>query len=747
MLHRFLADVRLAFRGMKRRKAMSALLIVTLGAGLGANVAMFSLVDAMLLRPLDFPNLGRLVRLWETHPGAELYEQWNISPANLLDWKEQTAGVFETLIGVEYWDANLRGLDTPERVQGFKVSPGFFDSLGIKPALGRAFLPGDSQAGESRSVVLSHGVWQRSFALDPAVVGRTILIDGQGYSVVGIAPRDFMFPEGASIWSPRTEGTGAPSRDEHYLTAIGLLKPGVSMASARALLATVARRLEADHPVANKARGIQMVPLSRGFEDQGLRPVLGFFELGAGLVLLIACVNVANFLLARGAERRREVAVRQALGAPASRIMAQLLTEGLATALLSLLVAFPMAALASRAVRDMMPVEIARFVNGWSSIDLDGRAIWFGVALAALASVVFGLGPARRVSNPNLTDALKEGGRANTEGASRQHGRSILVVVQIASALALVVVASLATRSARALIEGPQGYDPDHLLGLQVTLPEARYSEPESRRVFSREAEARLREIQGALSVAYANLLPARNANSSRPIRVEGAQGLSQSELSSADSRTVSPDYFEAMKIPILSGRVLDNRDDAAPGTPQVAVVSRSFADRYWPGLDPLGRRFRAGDEKAPDLVVVGVCGDVVHQWFARRNYPTYYRPWAQDPRTDLSFVVRVSGDPETLAQEAKRAVARVDPYQPAYSIWSMKRSVAIGTVGLRFVAGIMTALSVLALILALSGVYGVMAYRVSLRTLEIGIPPPSQISRAQAQRSVCGTIRAFQSF
>lgn len=702
---------------------MSALLVVTLGLGLGANVAMFSLLDAMLLRPLDFPKLDRLVRLWETHPAAEMYEQWNVSPANFLDWQTQTADVFEALIGVDYWSANIRGAETPERVQGFKVSPGFFDSLGIQPALGRAFRQGDGRAGQSPSVVLGYGLWQGSFAGDPTIIGRTVMVDGQGYSVVGIAPRDFQFPEGAEMWAPLPDfAPGAASRDQHSLGAIGLLKSGASLATARAQLATVAKRLEAEHPVENKARGVRVETLSRGFEDAGLRPILGFFELGAFLVLLIACVNVANFLLARGAERRREVAVRQALGAASSRIMGQLLTEGLVTALLSLLVAFPVAALATRAIRGILPVEIARFLNGWSGIDLDGRAVLFGVVLAALASLVFSLAPSRKISRPQLTEALKEGGRAGTEGASRQRGRSTLVVAQIASALALVLVASLATKSAWTLIEGPQGYNPENVLALEVSLPEGAYANAEARRTFSREVGSRLQNLPGAVQVAWANVLPARNSNASSPVRIEGGPVLSRSELPVADARAVSTTYFDAMQVPILAGRAFNERDDASAQAAPVAVVSRAFADKYWPGQDPIGRRFQAGDDKAPLLTVVGVSGDVVHQWFARRNYPTFYRPYAQDPRSRITFAVRVKGGVDGLAGEAKRAVALVDPNQPAYAVWSMKHSLFMSTVGLRFVAGIMSALSFLAMILALSGVYGVMAYRVSLRTLEIGV-------------------------
>lgn len=736
----FLGDVRLALRSMSRQRGVSFLLVLTLGLGLGANIAMFTIMDAMLLRPLDFPNLDRLVRVWETSPASDAFEQWNISPANLRDFQEQTKGTLEALVGLEYWDANLRGKDAPERANGFKVSPEFFSSLGVPLSAGRGFLAEEGRPGAGPAVILGHGLWQRAFGSDPAVVGRDVDMDGGSFTVVGIAPPAFQFPEGAEIWSPLVlPAPGAAARDKRYLTAIGFLRPGVSIERVRAEFATVAKRLESEYPVVNKGRGVRVETLSRGFEDQGLRPVLAFFQLGAALVLLIACVNVANFLLARGAERRREIAVRQALGAVRSRILRQLLTEGLVTALLAMSVALPTAALASRAIRDMMPAEIARFVNGWAGIDLDGRAVLFGLALAALSAITFSLAPARRASNPDLTDALKEGGRAATESGSRQRGRSALVVAQIAAALALVLVASLAARSAWTLIEGPQGYDPDNLLALNVSMPEGKYADTETRRVFVREALSRFARMPGVITAAATNILPARNSNSGRSIRIEGDATREASELPTADYRTVSPGFFATLKIPVVSGRGFDERDDARADAPQVALVSHSFALKHWPGLDPLGRRFQAGDADSPMLTVIGVTGDVIHQWFARRNHPTVYRPYAQDPRLGLAFAIKTTGDPESLARDARLAVAAVDPYQPAFAVWSMRRSLQNGTIGLRFVASVMTSLSGLALLLALTGVYGVMAYRVSLRTLEIGVRIVLGASRADVLRLTMG--------
>ena len=415
---------------------------------------------------------------------------------------------------------------------------------------------------------------------------------------------------------------------------------------------------------------------------------------------------------------------RQALGATRGRIVSQMLTEGLITALLSLVVALPVAGFSARAVREFMPIEIIRYVTGWSNIGIDSRAVLFGAVLAVIATAIFALAPARSVSSLALVESLKEGGRAGTAGGHRQRGRDILVTSQIATALAIVIVGSLAARSAWQFVDGPQGYNPDNALSLRVSLPEASYQTPESRIAFARSAMKRIEALPGVVSVATANVLPARGSNSSRSIRIEGAPPIDRSQRPSADSRTVTPAFFKTLEIPIVAGRGFNENDIASETAPRVAIVSRSFAERYWPGLDPIGRAFQAGDEpEAPLLTVVGVSGDVIHQWFARRNYPTYYQPYEQEPRANVSFILRTTtAEPESLARDVRQALAALAPDQPAYDVWSMRRSLLISTVGIRFVAATMAALSWLALVLALSGVYGVMAYRVSLRTLEIGI-------------------------
>jgi putative ABC transport system permease protein len=720
-MSQMLRDARFAVRGMAKRPGLAFLVVTTLAVGLGANAAIFSILDALFLKPLPFPNAARLVRVWETAPGADIYDRGNVAPGNFRDWEAQSGKVLERLVALQAWDASLRGRDLAERVQGYRVSPGFFDTLGVAPRVGRGFLKEEGQSGSDRRVVLGHDLWERSFGGDPGILGRAVPIDGESYDVVGIAPSGFHFPDGAELWTPVVlPPEGAAPRDQHYFSAIALLAKGRSIRDASVTLSTVARRLQHDHPETNASRDIAVADLQRGFEDPSLLGILLLWQVAAGLVLLMACINVANLMLARGAERRRELALRLALGAGRRQVVQQLIVEGAVTALAAAAASLPLTAWAARELRLHMPAEIGRFVPGWERIGVDARTFAFSLGLALVATIVFTLVPALRASGGGLLDSLRDGGRGATAGALRQRGRSILVVVQIAGALGLVVVASLAVRSAHALILGPQGFDPDHLLTMRVTLPEGSYKDPDSRRAFMRSAEEKLAAIPGVTSTAFASVLPGRAYNTSRPIAVEGEPTFDRTNPPVVDDRAVSPGLLATLKIPILSGRSLDASDNEK-GLP-VAVVSRSLAERYWPGRDPIGRRFRLGGDEAPWLTVVGVSGDIIQQWVARRNYPTCYRPYAQDPLLDMGFVLRTTGDPEALIPSARSVISGVDPYQPAYQLWSMRESISLTTIGLQYLAAVMAAFGGLALVLAISGVYGVMSYRVSLRTLEIGV-------------------------
>jgi putative ABC transport system permease protein len=382
----------------------------------------------------------------------------------------------------------------------------------------------------------------------------------------------------------------------------------------------------------------------------------------------------------------------------------------------------PLVALGSRAMRDPMPAELLRYLPGWDHLGADWRTFAFTAVLAVLAAAVFSMIPARRAWAASLSDVLHDGGRGTTVGGARQRGRNALVVFQMAAALVLMATAGLAVRSARDLLRGPQGYDPDRLLTFEVRLNEHTYAEPARRLTFVRDVRERLGRLPGVTDVTTANVLPARNGNNWQGVEVEGQPLAKNADPPSVDARWVEPNYFATMRLPVLQGRGIEEAD--VETSQPVVVVSRSFAQKFWPGQDAIGRRFRTVDpaQETPWLTVVGISGDVVHQWVMRRNWPTMYRPMRQEPRLRLAFAMRTTGDPDALMPAVGRALKDVDPDQPADDVMSMRRAIARGTIGIQYVAGIMSAFGVLALVLALSGVYGILSYRVSLRTTEIGV-------------------------
>ena len=476
-----------------------------------------------------------------------------------------------------------------------------------------------------------------------------------------------------------------------------------------------------------------------GFGDPVLPQILVIWQAAAVLVLLIACINVANLILAQSAERRRELSLRIALGAAPARVARQLLTEGVLLAIGGAMLAMPLVGLAGRVMRESMPAEIARFVPGWDQLGADWRSLLFSVLVAVFAAFVFSAIPAWRAARLDLNTTLREGGRSVTEGGRRQVGRNILVVGQLTAALALLVTAGNAGHSARALIDGPQGYEPRGVLGFEVTLSELRYSEEDQQRGFTRTLLGRLAELPGVTGVAATNALPGRNGYTTRGISIEGQPLAPGADPPQVEARVATPGLFATLRLPLLQGRFLEEADKEEGR--DVAVVSRSFAERFWPGQDPLGKRFRMaeGDTDTPWLAVVGVTGDVIHQWIMRRNEPTFYRPLAQAPTRYLTFALRMNGDPDALASAVKRALASVDPDQPAYQLSSLPRSIRQSTIGLQYIAGIMVAFGVLALVLAIGGVYGVMSYRVSRRTLEIGVRVALGATRGDVLRLTLG--------
>jgi putative ABC transport system permease protein len=713
----FLNDIRYSARVLLKRPALSFVAILTLALGLGTNSAVFAIIDALVIRPYSFRDVDRIVMIAGTSP-QETFRQETVSPADFLDWRKQ-ADTVQHLSAMSWWDANLVGRDEPERVQGFFVSAGFFEALGVKPAHGRAFVADDEVVGRHRRVVLSHGLWQRRFGGDPSIVGRTALIDGVPHEVVGVAPEKFHFPMGADMWAPLSfDAKASAVRVRRYLTVIGRLAPNRTLEDAQAQLAVVAERLAREHPDTNRDRGARVYTLSQGMLDIGLGPILSLWQASAVFVLLIACANIANLLIARASERRREIAVRLALGASRGRVVRELLAESGLLAAVAIPLSLVITAISLEALRGGMPARIARFVEGWHTINVDGRLVLFTSVLAVVTTAIFGLLPALQATRGQLRSALNEEGRGSGPGAGRQRLRRTLVVAEMALALPLLVAAGLSVMGTYKYLNGPQGYDPDGLLAMRVVLPELSYPGEEARRQFSTRSLEELRQIASVTHAAAANIIPAAGGNAGRQIEIDGRPNEDPQRAPEVDWRAVTPSYLDTMRIPMVRGRAFTEADRETAS--KVALVSDALARKFWGDASPVGARVRTVNGEWH--TIVGVCGGVIHNWFLGSDVPTLYVPYAQSPTDYMAIIVRTSGDPVAVAPQARAAMRRVDPNQPVFDLMTLRTMLNDRTIGLQYVAAIMAVFAGLALLLAVVGVYAVMAFLVTQRSHEFGV-------------------------
>jgi putative ABC transport system permease protein len=716
-----LQDIRFGFRTLSKSPGYTAIAIVALALGIGANTAIFSIADAFLFKPLNLPDPGHVVIVEEQSP-AQTDNASAVAPANFADWRQQ-AKSFSALGAFEWDDINLTGTGLPEKVQGFAVTANFFQICNVQPMLGRTFVDGEDQPGHDGVTVLSQNLWQRQFGGDPRIVGQTVHLEGRPYTVIGVMPKSFNFPMSVELWVPLAlTPEQRQSRSSHQFEGIARLKDDVAAQSANAEMHTIARRLSDEYPTTNRGWRAVVTPIHKWVVGNDTISYT-YMLMGAVIfVLLIVCANVANLQLVRGASRQKEIAIRGALGGSRMRVVRQLITESTLLAMGGALLGLVFAKWSLSMVLSHMPASVAKYIAGWDQIHLDLRALLFTILAAAIAGVVAGILPAFETTRVDLNEVLKEGGRSGSSARGRHVLRDALVVTQITLSVVLLAGAGLIVRGFKSLLSLDTVYQPETMLTLQINLPDVKYPDATHRAAFYDQLLQNLAAVPGAQGAAYAQAIPLDDNTASRQaFTIENRPWRDTSEAPIVDSENISPSYFRLLHVPVIRGR--EFTADDSTNTQQVAIISRSLEQKYFPNGDAIGHRLRAGlDGKNPWMTIVGVVADVKSDWGHIGPDLAFYRPYRQAPRGFTIAFLRATGDPMALAAGARAAIAAVDKDEPAYEVKPMSQAVMDSMIGLAYVAVMMGVLGIIALVLAAVGVYGVMAFTVEQRTYEIGI-------------------------
>jgi putative ABC transport system permease protein len=732
-----LQDLRYTLRALRNSPGFTLVALLTLALGIGANTAIFSFVDGVLLNPLPYPEPERIVRVLEKRPDGGYN---GISTLNYLDWKNQNT-VFEYMAGQSGWGPTLTGVDQPMLLHAARVSPHYFDIEGIKPALGRNFREEEDQPGKDKVVILTHALWESRFGSDPAIVGRAIRLDDEPYQVIGVMPGGTVFDRTyAQLWKPLAFEPSNMTRNFHWFGALAKLKPGVSLEQARTQMEAIGARIAQAYPDSNQGWSVGVEPLAKTIVGDGTRASL-YVLLGAvGMVLLIGCANLANLALARGLSREREVAVRAALGAGRWRLIRQFLTENVILSVAGGALGIGIGYVCMRGLKLLIPPFT---LPAEADVTLNLRVLLFSLAISVLTGILFGMAPALQASSPDLSGTMKESGRSNTSSRSSRRLRDVLVVAEIALAFVLLVGSGLLLRSFSSLLHVDPGFDSTNVLTMGLPIAQTQYPDPARLNLYLREIQAGIESVPGVRRAAVTSALPLPGWGYGMPFQIAGQPELDRAHRPGGFFKMVSPSYFETLGIKLSRGRVLNQHD--TQGAPPVTVINETFAKKYFPGQDPIGKRVRI-QEVVPGKTELGpeipweIVGVIVDEKVSGLNDVTsggFYVSNQQSPVYGVGLVVRGNLNPSALQKSIRQAVDGVNKDQALSDIRTLDELKTQSLGPDRLGAMLLAVFAGIALLLAAIGIYGVISYSVVQRTHEIGIRAALGASRGNLLRMV----------